>query len=76
MFGKASQSQTLNANEMLLEAPYLTDRVFPFTYLISKRFEKWNVFLPEQHAFYFIRSSCSALFTIIDGTRQSRWPAW
>ena len=28
MFGKASQSQTLSANKMLLEAPYLTDRVF------------------------------------------------
>ena len=26
--------------------------VFPYTYLISKGFEKWNVFLPEQHAFH------------------------
>ena len=27
-------------------------RVFSHTYLISKGFEKWNVFLPEQHAFH------------------------
>ena len=27
---------------------------FPSTYLISKGFEKWNIFLPEQHAFFFI----------------------
>ena len=32
-----------------LRAPYLlTVRVFPSTYLISKGFEKWNVFLPDQ----------------------------
>ena len=60
-----------------LEPSYLlTARVFSIHVVISKGFEKWNVFLPKQHAFYFTRSSCSALFTIIDGTRQSRWQAW
>ena len=47
--------QHFHREQGYLGAPYLlTVTVFPSTYLISKGFEKWNVFLPKQHAFYFI----------------------
>ena len=53
--GKHLHRQYLMLIKGCLETPYLlTDRVFSICVPHFQGTEKWNVFLPEQHAFYFI----------------------
>ena len=59
MFGKASSSPAPSVSERLFGSSLSVDRQSVFylrlTYVISKGFGTWNVFmLPEQHALYFI----------------------
>ena len=56
MFGKASSSQTPRTNIRLFRSSLSVDcqSVFHLCTSFPSGFEKWNVFLPEQHASYFI----------------------
>ena len=56
MFGKAYSSQTPSADTRLFGSSLSVDcqSVFHLLTSISSGFEKWNVFLPKQHTFYFI----------------------
>ena len=56
MFEKASSSQTPSANMRLFGSSLSVDcqSVFLLRTSFPSGFEKWNVFFPEQHAFYFI----------------------
>ena len=74
MLGKASSSQTPKG---CLEAPYLlTARVISIYAPHFQGIWEMECFSPRTAFFSSSSFSCSALFTIIDSTRQSKWRAW
>ena len=77
MFGKASSSQSPNANERLFGS-FLSVGCQSVCHLSTSRpRDLGNGLSFSQNSMPSTSSSsCSALFTIIDGTRQSRWWAW
>ena len=77
MFGKASSSQTQSANKRLFGSSLSVDcqSVFHLRTKFPRDLIKEMSFAQNSMPSTLL-SSCSALFTVIDGTRQSRWRAW
>ena len=78
MFGKASSSQTPSANKRLFGSSLSADCQLSVFHLrtsfprdLRNEMSSFQNSMPST-----LSCSSSALFTVIDGTRQSRWRAW
>ena len=77
IFGNASSLQAPSASKRLFGSSLSVDCQSVFHLLTSFPRDLGNGMSFSQNSMPFpSSSSCSASFTIIDGTRQSRWWAW
>ena len=76
LFGKASSSQTPSTNKRLFGSSVSVDCQSVFHLRTSFPRDMRNEMSFSQNSMpSTLSSSCSALFTVINGTRQSRWRA-
>ena len=76
MFGKASSSQAPSANKRLFGSSLSVDCQSVFHLSTSFPGDLGNRLSFSQKSMPSTSPSCSALFTIIDGTRQSKLRTW